>query len=147
MISNELLDAFPAHVFTVRNRKVLECYVGVGDAGELAFVEGEASSDEIMYRVADFVSIMPDGYRGEVNLRLNAWAKRVAEVLERGHVLTIDYGHERDMLYHPLRHEGSLRCYRDHVLGQNPFRNIGLQDMTTHVDFTAVNDVLKRDWF
>ena len=142
VISNELLDAFPANVFTVRNRKVLECYVGVGDAGELAFVEGEASSDEIVYRVAEFVSIMPDGYRGEVNLRLNAWAKRVAEVLERGHVLTIDYGHERDMLYHPLRYQGSLRCYRDHVLGQNPFRNIGLQDMTTHVDFTAVNDVL-----
>ena len=142
VISNELLDAFPAHVFTVRNRKVLECYVGVGDAGELAFVEGEASSDEIVYRVAEFVSIMPDGYHGEVNLRLNAWAKRVAEVLERGHVLTIDYGHERDMLYHPLRYQGSLRCYRDHVLGQNPFRNIGLQDMTTHVDFTAVNDVL-----
>ena len=142
VISNELLDALPSHVFCIRNRRVLECYVGIGDAGELAFVEGEASSDEIVDRVADFVSVLPDGYRGEVNLGLNAWAESVAGVLERGYVLTIDYGDERDMLYHPLRYEGSLRCYRDHVLGQNPFRNIGLQDMTAHVDFTAVDEVL-----
>ena len=143
VISNELLDAFPAHVFTVRNRKVFECYVSVGDTGELAFVEGEPSSYEIVDRVGGFVSRLPDGYRGEVNLGLDAWAKRVAGLLGRGYVLTIDYGHERDNLYHPLRYEGSLRCYRDHVLGQNPFRDIGLQDITSHVDFTAVEEALK----
>ena len=147
VISNELLDAFPAHVFTVRNRKVLECYVGFGDTGELAFVEGEPSSYEIVDRVGDFVSRLPDGYRGEVNLRLDAWAECVAGMLGRGYVLTIDYGHERDNLYHRLRYEGSLRCYRDHVLGQNPFRDIGLQDITSHVDFTAVDEVLNAVGF
>ncbi len=143
VISNELLDAFPAHVFTVRNRKVLECYVGFGDTSDLAFVEGEPSNYKIVDRVGDFVSRLPDGYRGEVNLGLDAWAERVAGVLGRGYVLTIDYGHERDNLYHPLRYEGSLRCYRDHVLGQNPFRDIGLQDITSHVDFTSVEEALK----
>ena len=142
VISNELLDAFPAHVFTVRNRKVLECYVGFGDTGELAFVEGDASTNEIVDRVSEYTSILPEGYRGEVNLGIGEWASTVAGLLKSGYVLTIDYGHERNALYHPARYEGSLRCYREHVLGQNPFRDVGLQDMTVHVDFTAVDEVL-----
>ncbi len=144
VISNELLDAFPAHVFTVRNRKVLECYVGFGDTGELAFVEGDASTDEIVERVGDYTSILPEGYRGEVNLGIGEWASTVAGLLKSGYVLTIDYGYDRNTLYHPARYEGSLRCYRDHVLGQNPFRDVGLQDMTVHVDFTAVDEELER---
>ena len=142
VISNELLDAFPAHVFTVRNGKVVECYVGLGDTGELEFIEGEVSNVEIMDRVGGFASVVPEGYRGEVNLGIEAWANSVASLLGRGYVLTIDYGNDRETLYHPARHEGSLRCYRDHVLGQNPFRDVGLQDMTTHVDFTAVDEAL-----
>ena len=147
VISNELLDAFPAHVFTVRNRKLFECYVGFGDTGELAFVEGEPSSYEIVDRVGDLVSRLPDGYRGEVNLGIGEWASTVAGLLKSGYVLTIDYGYERNTLYHPARYEGSLRCYRDHVLGQNPFRDIGLQDITSHVDFTAVDEVLNAVGF
>ena len=143
VISNELLDAFPVHVFTVREGGVLECYVGIGDDGDLVLVEGEVSCDEILYRVGRISTKLPDGYRGEVNLGIKGWAESVGEVLERGYVLTIDYGHEQEMLYHPARYEGSLRCYRDHVLGQNPFRDVGLQDMTAHVDFTALDDALK----
>ena len=143
VISNELLDAFPTHIFTIRNCKVLECYVEIGAEGALRFVEDEVSDIEISTRVGKLVSILPDGYRGEVNLRIEDWASNVAGILERGYVLSIDYGHERDALYHPSRTEGSLRCYRDHVLGQNPFRDVGLQDITSHVDFTAVDDALR----
>lgn len=142
VISNELLDAFPAHIFTVRDGEVLECFVGIGGDRELAFVEGDASSDEIVDRVGEYASVLPKGYRGEVNLGIEAWTNGVAGLLKSGYVLTIDYGYERDTLYHPARYEGSLRCYRDHVLGQNPFRYVGLQDMTTHVDFTTVNEAL-----
>ena len=147
VISNELLDAFPAHVFTVREGGVLERYVDLDDDGGLVFVEGEVSDVAIVDRVGEYASILPEGYRGEVNLGIEAWAEGVANVLGRGYVLTIDYGHERDLLYHPLRYEGSLRCCRDHVLGQNPFRDIGLQDMTAHVDFTAVDEELERVGF
>ena len=142
VISNELLDAFPAHVFTVRDARILECYVGLGDDGDLVFVEGEVSNDEIADRVGEYASILPEGYRGEVNLGIEAWANCVVGLLKSGYVLTIDYGCERDLLYHPARYEGSLRCYRGHVLGQNPFRDVGLQDMTMHVDFTAVDEAL-----
>ena len=144
VISNELLDAFPAHAFTVRDGEVLECFVGIGGDGELAFVEGDVSSDEIVDRVGEYTSILPEGYRGEVNFGIETWANSLAGLLKSGYVLTIDYGYERDTLYHPARREGSLRCYRDHVLGQNPFRDVGLQDMTAHVDFTAVREELRE---
>ena len=144
VISNELLDAFPAHIFTVRGGEVLECFVGIGGDGELAFVEGDVSSDEIVDRVAEYASILPEGYRGEVNFGIETWANSLAGLLKSGYALTIDYGYERDTLYHPARREGSLRCYRDHVIGQNPFRDVGLQDMTAHVDFTAVDQALRE---
>ena len=144
VISNELLDAFPTHIFTVRGGEVLECFVGIGGDGELALVEGKVSNDEIVDRVGEYASILPESYRGEVNLGIETWANSLAGLLKSGYVLTIDYGYERDTLYHPARYEGSLRCYRDHVLGQNPFRDVGLQDMTTHVDFTAVREELLR---
>ncbi len=144
VISNELLDAFSAHMFTVRDGGVLECYVGIDDDGDLVFVEGEVSNDEILDRVGEYCSILPDGYRGEVNLGIETWANSLAGLLKSGYVLTIDYGYERDTLYHSARREGSLRCYRDHVLGQNPFRDVGLQDITAHVDFTAVREELRE---
>ena len=142
VISNELLDAFPAHIFTVRGGEVLECFVSIGEDSELAFVEGDVSSDEIVDRVGEYASVLPEGYRGEANLGIEMWANSLAGLLKSGYVLTIDYGYERDTLYHPARYEGSLRCYRDHVLGQNPFRDVGLQDITAHVDFTAVDEAL-----
>ena len=147
VISNELLDAFPCHVFTIRDGAVLESYVGLDADSELVFLCGEVSSVEIEDRVGPFARELPDGYRGEVNLRIADWASNVAQFLKSGYVLTIDYGYEREALFHPHRAEGSLRCYRDHVLGQNPFRDVGLQDITAHVDFTAVDEELRKFGF
>ena len=144
VISNELLDAFPTHMFAIRNGAVWECYVGIDVDGQMSFVEDTVSNEEIEDRVGEYVSVLPEGYRGEVNLEIASWANSVVRLLQSGYVLTIDYGCERDTLYHPARHEGSLRCYRDHVLGQNPFRYVGLQDITAHADFTAVHEALNR---
>ncbi len=142
IISNELLDAFPTHIFTIRNRKILELYVNTDENHQLHFIEDQPSTDEIPNRVDDLASTLPDGYRGEVNLRIQDWATKIKSLLKSGYVLTIDYGHDRDTLYHPTRREGSLRCYHNHVLGQNPFRHIGQQDITSHVDFTEIDKAL-----
>ena len=144
VISNELIDAFPAHRFVVRDGARLESFVDIDADGQPKFVEDQVSTPEITDRVGGLVSVLPNGYVGEVNLGIHDWASDVSKLLRCGYVLTIDYGHERDLLYHPERVGGSLRCYREHVLGQNPFRDIGLQDLTTHVDFTAVNGALDR---
>lgn len=147
IISNELLDAFPTHIFTIRNRKVLELYVNTDENHQLHFIEDQPSTDEIPNRVGDLASTLPDGYRGEVNLRVQDWATNIKSLLKSGYVLTIDYGHPRDTLYHPARFEGSLRCYHNHVLGQNPFRHIGQQDITSHVDFTEIDKALLHTGF
>lgn len=147
VISNELLDAFPTHLFAVRDGEILERYVDIDARGELTFVEDAVSKIEIQDRVSGVATELPDGSHGEVNIGIGDWASEVARILIRGYVLTIDYGYPRQSLYHPDRTEGSLRCYRDHVLGQNPFRDVGLQDITAHVDFTAVDESLTKVGF
>ncbi len=147
VLSNELLDAFPAHRFIIKDRRILELYVTLDTRGNLIYVEDRLSTPSIEERIGQLVEILPDGYCGEVNLNIGRWADNVADMLRRGYVLTIDYGHPREILYHPNRAEGSLRCYRNHVLSQNPFREVGEQDITTHVDFTAVNDELSARGF
>ena len=147
VISNELLDAFPCHMFTIRDGTVLESYVDLGADRELVFLDGEVSNVDIVNRVGPIANQLPNGYRGEVNLGIVDWASTMAQILQRGYVLTIDYGYARQALYHPDRAEGSLRCYRDHVLGQNPFRDVGLQDITAHVDFTTVDETLTKFGF
>ena len=143
VLSNELLDAFPVHRFVIENGSLLELYVAAGDDG-LVETPGTVSDPEIERRVAPFVSELPDGYRGEVNLGLRSWAERIATTLERGFILTIDYGEAARDLYRPGRSEGSLRAYYRHTLSQNPFQHIGDQDLTAHVDFSAVDSELSR---
>lgn len=146
VLSNELLDAFPVHRFVIDGGAVLELYVGVED-GVLVESVGSVSTPEIAERVAPFIPDLPDGYRGEVNLGLRAWADRVAGILGRGYVLTIDYGEMARELYRPGRAEGSLRAYYRHTLSQNPFRHVGDQDLTAHVDFSAVDTELAAAGF
>jgi len=141
VISNELLDAFPVNRFVVQNGEVREIYVDFQDD---KFVEtiGDVSEPEISARVEPFLDSLPENYRGEVNLRIGYWADSVAATLESGYVLTIDYGYDRPELYKPTRIDGSLRCYYQHTLSQNPMGRIGKQDVTAHVDFTAVDHTL-----
>lgn len=146
VLSNELLDAFPVHRFVINGGEVLELYVRVED-GVLVESVGPVSSPEIAERVAPFISDLPDGYHGEVNLGLGAWADRVAGILGRGYVLTIDYGEMAKELYRPGRTEGSLRAYYRHTLSQNPFQHVGDQDLTAHVDFSAVDAELATTGF
>jgi SAM-dependent MidA family methyltransferase len=141
VISNELIDAMPVNRFIVQNGEVREIYVDYTDG---AFVEsiGDVSEPEIAARVDPFLGSLPENYRGEVNLRIGYWADSVAATLDRGYVITIDYGYDRPELYKQTRIDGSLRSYFQHTLGQNPLSRIGKQDITAHVDFTAVDHTL-----
>ena len=141
VISNELLDALPVNRFIVQGGELKEIFV---DFKNEKFIEsvGDVSEGEIAGRVDPFFDSLPESYRGEVNLKLGYWADSVAATLERGYVMTIDYGFDRPELYKPVRIDGSLRCYYQHTLGQNPLSRIGKQDITAHVDFTAVDHTL-----
>lgn len=134
-LSNELVDAFPVHIVEMRDDKLREVYVGL--KGE-AFTEtlDVPSSPELEGYLAGLGIELVEGQRAEVNLQAVEWMRWVAGALKKGFVITIDYGYPAEELYAPDRGKGTLLCYHKHRTVEDPFVNIGEQDMTSHVDFT-----------
>ncbi|MBF2007885.1 MAG: class I SAM-dependent methyltransferase [Chlorogloeopsis fritschii C42_A2020_084] len=83
-------------------------------------------------------NVYPEGYRSEINLAALNWLGVVADRLQRGYVLTVDYGYPASSYYNPRRSQGTLQCYWRHQRHHNPYINVGQQDITAHVDFTAL---------
>ena len=137
ILCNELIDNFPVHRFCIQDGRVKEVYVTLVD-GKLAETLGEPSTPRIAERLASLGLSLPEGYRGEVNLAMADWVDQVAACLERGFVLTIDYGEQADDLYSPQNSEGTLVCHYRHGVSDDPYRNIGEQDITCQVDFTSL---------
>jgi SAM-dependent MidA family methyltransferase len=81
---------------------------------------------------------LSEGQRAEVNLGSLEWMEMVSRVLNEGFVITVDYGHEAEVLYSPFRRNGTLLCYYRHTWHDNPYERIGLQDITSHIDFTSL---------
>ncbi|MBC6423382.1 MAG: class I SAM-dependent methyltransferase [Hormoscilla sp. SP12CHS1] len=140
---NELLDAFPVHQIIRENGQLREIYVTIGRDDRFIEVIGELSTPQIAAYFA-LVGInltgdnYPEGYRSEVNLAALDWVKTVASSLRRGYLLAIDYGYRADKYYHAQRSSGTLQCYYRHQRHHNPYLNVGHQDITAHVDFTAL---------
>ncbi len=80
----------------------------------------------------------PEGYRTEVNLAALDWLKTVTDRLKQGYLITIDYGYPAQRYYSPVRNQGTLQCYYRHAHHSDPYAAIGYQDITAHVDFTAL---------
>lgn len=145
--SNELVDALPVHQVMLDAGTLKEVYVSLAadDRAQPPFVEvvGELSTPRLR-DYFDFVGVdltsprYPDHYRTEVNLAALDWISQVADRLQRGYVMTIDYGYPSDRYYNPVRSEGTLQCYYHHRYHANPYLYIGQQDITAHVDFTAL---------
>ena len=141
VISNELLDAMPVHRFVIAGGQVRELFVAL-DGDRFIETPGAPASPEIGERVGPFAASLPEGFKSEVNTGIGPWAGQVSKILDRGFVMTFDYGHDRAALYSAERRAGTLRTYYRHTLGQDPFRRVGEQDMTAHVDFTAVDEAM-----
>ena len=135
-ISNEMIDAFPVHRFLVED-DVLELYVTERD-GKLVEIPGEPSTPELARRLGRLPHSLPPGYCGEVNLGIGPWMNEVAAALKRGFVVTIDYGDIDLELYSAKRMSGTLQTYRGHSPGAGPLTRIGLQDITSHADFSSI---------
>ncbi|MDF1580811.1 MAG: SAM-dependent methyltransferase [Desulfuromonadales bacterium] len=136
-LSNELIDAFPAHLLEKRAGTLQEVFV-VDRDGELAEELREVSTPEIAEHFRRLGVAPVEGNRFEVNLAANRWMTQVARKIARGFVLTIDYGYPATELYSPLRSNGTLMCYQRHTSNEEPLLRIGEQDITAHVDFTAL---------
>ena len=86
---------------------------------------------------------LPDGFRGEMNTGIAPWTADVAASLERGFVLTIDYGYVREE-FDPARSGDTVQGYYRHTGGASPYERVGEQDLTAHVDFTHVVEEGRR---
>lgn len=136
IFSNELLDAFPVHLVRMEER-IKEIYVSHNGTG-FTDQTGELSSDAIARYFRDAGIELERGYTTEVNLRIRDWLLDIGAVLEKGFVFTIDYGHPAEEYYSEDRNRGTLLCYHNHEFGEDPYENIGAQDMTSHVNFSSV---------
>ena len=138
ILSNELLDAFPVHQVTLQDGRLREIWV-TANGGELALVAEEPSTPLLAGRLAALGVELKEGQVAEINLGLDKWARDVAHSMERGFVLTIDYGRLAEDLYSPAdRFRGTLTTYRDHLQTDRPLERIGQQDMSAQVDFTSL---------
>jgi SAM-dependent MidA family methyltransferase len=136
ILANEVLDAIPARIVAWRENGVLERGVALDLNGAFVWAEREVS-DPQLERVAAELS-PPREYVSEVSLAVPALVRSLGEILERGALLIVDYGFGRREYYHPQRSRGTLMCHYRHLAHDDPFYFPGLQDITSHVDFSAV---------
>jgi SAM-dependent MidA family methyltransferase len=135
--SNELVDSFPVHRVQVTAKGIEELCVDYRDG---RFVEClmPLSSEALAHQLRPVSADWPEGYRTEINLRASDWMTQVAQCLNRGFVLTIDYGHTTQDLYRSDRKQGTFLCYFQQSINEDPFLRVGDQDMTAHVDFSSL---------
>lgn len=137
VVSNELIDSFPVHRVRRTEEGLREIYVGHDGSG---FVEvaDEASTPELARYLERAGVELAVGQTTEINLAAADWVRTVAGLMDRGFVVTIDYGWPASELYGPDRPRGTLMCHYRHTTNTDPYRNIGRQDITAHVDFSTL---------
>jgi SAM-dependent MidA family methyltransferase len=134
VLANELLDAMPVSLFHTTSDGVMERYVALDDSG-FHWLE-QAAPLPLEQRVnalhldADYIS--------EINFNAESWIHSLSQSLKQGLILLIDYGFPASEYYHPQRKTGTLMCHYRHRSHTDPLAYVGLQDITAHVDFTAI---------
>lgn len=143
LVANEVLDALPVHLVRWTDTRIVER--GVASDGEM-FVWQERlpetpallqAAQQARPELVEAVSV-PDDYLSEISLASPGLAGSLSERLQQGVLLFIDYGFGAREYYHPQRSQGTLMCHYRHYAHDDPFFLPGLQDITAHVDFTAV---------
>ena len=137
VLSNELLDAFPVHRVRMEQGRLHELYVAL-EGDHLVERVDPPSMPALEHRLQCVGVTLEEGWEAEINLAVDDWMTQASDCLERGFVLTIDYGRDAAGLYSAERKRGTLTTFRNHVQTDSPLRDVGRQDITTQVDFTAV---------
>jgi SAM-dependent MidA family methyltransferase len=141
IISNELIDAFPVHIVEKRGERLYEVFVDVRQDGRFCEVLDEPGTAEVASYLDSYKipwHTFDDGWRAEINLDALRWMQRAAERVRRGYILTIDYGDKAKGLYTAWRRRGTLLCYFQHQANELPLVRPGEQDITAHVNFSAL---------
>lgn len=138
MLANEVVDAMPVHALAWTRERVLERGVCANE-GQLAWSDRPAEGPVLAAAKEIGIEIPPSGrYESELALFARAWMRSLGRFLERGAILVIDYGFPQREFFHPQRSMGTLACHYRHRVHGDPFYLPGLQDITAHVDFSAL---------
>ncbi len=137
-LCNEILDALSVRLFELRGEP-MEVFVTLDDYH--AFTEHLVPCrDDTLDYLREFapwvLSMSP--YRSEVHLGAKSWLCDVCRTITTGYLVIVDYGYPADEYYDPARNRGTLLCYHHHSVHDNPYLHVGEQDITAHVNFTAI---------
>jgi len=134
VLANEVLDAMPVERFRVTEQGLRVIQVTwTGDGF------GETTRPAAPGELADIAAMdLPLGYESEAGVLAGQWVAGIGEWLERGVALIVDYGFPARELYLPERSGGTLMCHYRHRAHTDPYRHVGMQDITAHVDFSAL---------
>lgn len=143
VLANEVLDAMPFERIRIEPEQSLQGFVSFNETEQQFEWRYKTITDLGLQKFANQLiqhigKVSDLGYETEINLNLKPWLKSVSDILSQGLVLLVDYGYSRHEYYQPARVMGTLRCHYQHRAHNNPFFYPGLQDITAHVDFTAV---------
>ena len=136
-LSNEFVDSLPVHQVVVENNRLKEIYVTTTDDMFCEKID-ELSNPELEDYFDNSKINLKEGQRAEVNLKALDWVKNISYCLNRGFVITMDYGHLAEDLYSEERYRGTLMCYYEHTTSENPYERVGNQDITSHVNFSSI---------
>jgi SAM-dependent MidA family methyltransferase len=151
VLANEVLDAMPVTLFRWDDDgNLLEVGVGLAPEADGAQSASPEKASHFRFAARNAASGLKDkveqrmpplpGYQSEINLRAESWVRQMGQWLTQGAALLIDYGFPQREYYHPQRKEGTLMCHFRHHAHAQPLIYPGLQDITAHVDFTAMAD-------
>lgn len=138
IIANEVIDAMPISRFHYTNNTLQEYYVTLDNQNFTYVLDKPSEELKTIFNNINIPQYINSPYTSEINLWVTPWIKSLSECLHNGAILLCDYGFPRKEYYHPDRNTGTLICHYAHKCNTNPFLNIGLQDITAHVDFTLV---------
>jgi SAM-dependent MidA family methyltransferase len=146
ILSNELIDAFPVHLVEKHGEQLYEIFVDMPNERLIETLKepGDTVFGDYLDRYRVPWRSYSDGWRAEINLDAPRWMERAATMLRRGFVLTIDYGDKAKALYTRDRREGTLLCYYKHTFNDRPLTRPGQQDITAHVNFSALIEEGRR---
>lgn len=134
ILSNELIDNFPVHRVYM-DGELLEVIVDYQDGFVETFIP---AGEELKNYLSELEVELPYGFCTEINLVATEWIKGLSRRLDAGFVITIDYGLSSEQLYSMQRSKGTLRCYYKHAVNTDPYAHIGEQDITAHVNYSAL---------
>jgi len=141
VLANEVLDAMPVERLSFKPKSTSQAFVDIKDDG-ITWNYQAILDPKLQEKADDILNYIGKpslaGYETEVNLNIEPWIASISEFLTAGMLLIVDYGYSRQEYYQPARVMGTLRCHYQHLAHNDPFFYPGIQDITAHVDFTAV---------